>query len=195
MSRIKLFSKSETISLIVIFAVFAIVFIPNLMVSQRRARDQIRRDDMGVLVHQIDEYFVDLGVFPPSSTDGRIVACLKPGDKPYKDAKGQWVVPAIPCEWGKDPLTDYISGKIYISAIPQDPKWQEGARYYYLSDGSRYQIYGVMEGLDEAEVDERIISRNLPCGSKICNVGRTYGCDIPKTLEMCEEEAAALFKK
>lgn len=194
-SKIKLFTREETIALIAIFLIFAAVFTPNILMSLRRARDQVRRDDMGVLVHSVDAYFADLGVFPPSTPDGRIVACLKEGDAPYKDKKGRWVVPAIPCEWGRDPLIDYISGKVYLSTLPRDPEWEKGAEYYYLSDGSRYQIYGVMEGPNEAEIDERIISQNLPCGNKVCNVGRSYGCDIPKTLQMCQEEAAALLKK
>jgi uncharacterized membrane protein YhaH (DUF805 family) len=55
----KLFSKSETISLIVIFTILIAVSIPNFIVSLRRARDQTRRDDMGVMVYALGEFFSD----------------------------------------------------------------------------------------------------------------------------------------
>jgi len=195
MTKIRIFSKAETLALAVIFVILVSVFVPNIMASLRRSRDQVRRDDLGVMVHFVDEYFVDLGVFPPSSSDGKIMDCLKPGDAPYKDKKGQWVIDAIPCEWGKDAFLNLITGKTYISTLPRDPEWQEGVEYYYLSDGARYQLFAAMEGEDEAEVDSRIVDKNYPCGNRVCNVGRTYGCEIPKTLQECEEEAAALLKK
>ncbi len=195
MSKLKIFSKSETISLIVIFSILVVVSVPNFIASLRRARDQVRRDDLGSLEHSLDEYYAELGVFPPSSPDGRIMDCLKPGDKPYKDKKGQWVFDPIPCDWGKDAFVNLINGKVYMSILPREPYWQKGVHYLYLSDGARFQLFAAMEGKSEPEVDAKIIARNLYCGSSICNVGRSYGCDIHKTLEQCEEEEAALLKK
>jgi len=194
MVKPKFFSKTEAISIILIFILLVAVSIPNFIVSLRRARDQVRRDDLGALVHSLDEYYAELGTFPPSSSDGRIVDCLKPGDKPYQDKKGQWVVDAIPCEWGVDSFSNLITGKAYMSVLPREPYWQDGHSYLYMSDGDRYQIFATMEGKDEAEVETIIIEKNLPCGNSICNVGRSYACDIPKSLSECEEEAAMLGK-
>jgi hypothetical protein len=194
MIKFKIFSKKETLSLIIIFGVLIIVLIPNFIVSLRRARDQVRRDDLGALVHSLDEYRIKFDVFPPSSADGKIMDCLNPGDKPYKDEKDQWVINAIPCQWGVDAFLDLIDGRVYMRLLPRDPKWQEGASYLYLSDGERYQIYAFMEGENEPEVDEVVIKQNQPCGSKVCNVGRSYHCDIPKTLAECKIEADLLKK-
>lgn len=171
----KPFSKSEIISLIIIFSILIAISVPNFIVSLRRARDQVRRNDMGALVHALAEYNADFRIFPSASPDNLIVDCLKPGDKAVKDSKGLWRADMIPCRWGKDAFTDLITNnKVYISILPRDPDYQKGATYLYFSDGDRYQIYAAMEGMDEAEIDQKIIARNLKCGSRVCNVGRSY---------------------
>ena len=81
-----------------------------------------------------------------------------------------------------------------MTVLPREPYWQKGVSYLYLSDGARFQVFAAMEGKSEPEVDVKIIAKNLYCGSSVCNVGRSYGCDIPKTLKQCEEEAALLKK-
>lgn len=189
MSKNKLFSKAEIISLIVIFGVLVGVSIPNFIASLRRARDQVRRDDMGVLVHDLDEYMLELGVFPPSSPDGEIMDCLKPGDSPYKDAKGNWVINPIPCIWGKDAFVNLISGRSFLSTLPRDPKWEEGRAYFYRSDSGRYQLFAALEGPKEAEYSKEVVDMGVMCGNEVCNTVRTLGCDIPKTIELCAEEA------
>ena len=194
MSKRKLFSKSETSSLITTFFVLIIVAVPNFVASSRRARDQVRRDDLGNLVHNLDSYFEELGVFPPSSGTGEIMDCLKPGDKPYKDIKGNWIIDPIACLWGKDKFVNLITEKIFISTLPQDPKWEDGREYFYRSKGSTYQIFAALEGKNEAEYSQEVIDMGINCGNEICNMGRSYGCDIPKSLEDCEKEVNNVIK-
>jgi len=179
----KPFTKSEVISLIIIFTVLIVVSIPNFIISLRRARDQVRRDDMGVMVYALGDYLSDYETFPKSSSDGRIVNCLRPGEKPVKNKVGMWVVNPIPCEWGVDAFTDLITGRVYRSILSQDPDYQKGAKYLYFSDGNRYQIYAAMEGMDEAEIDPKIIARGLICGNRICNIGRAYNVPIDISIE------------
>ena len=177
------FTKSEKISLLIIFIILIAVSVPNFVVSLRRARDQVRRDDMGVLVHALDEYVADNRSLPLASPDGRIMDCLASGDKPFQDKKGFWVVNPIPCEWGTDALADLITGKVYMPILPRDPGYQKGSNYLYFSDGNRYQLYAAMEGMDEAEVDSKIIARNLICGVAVCNVGRSYNVPTDISIE------------
>jgi hypothetical protein len=188
----KSFSKPEIISLAVIFFVLIAVSIPNFIISLRRARDQVRRDDMGALEQTLDEYTADLQEFPMASADGRIIDCLKPGDKPVKDKKSNLILNAIPCDWGKDAFINLLTGKVYMSILPRDPDYKKGAAYLYFSDGSRYQIYAAMEGSDEPEVDPKIIARNLMCGSMVCNVGRGYG--VPTNISIEEYDKQLLQK-
>jgi type II secretory pathway pseudopilin PulG len=190
--NMKPFTKPEIISLIVIFSILIAVSVPNFILSLRRARDQVRRDDMGVLEHALDLYSADFRAFPLSSSDGLIMDCLKPGDKPQLDSKSGLIVNLIPCQWGKDTFTDLVNGKIYMSILPREPDYQKGAKYLYFSDGNRYQIYGVMEGMDEAEIDPKIVARGLTCGNKICNVGRSY--NVPTDISI-EEYVKTLLKK
>ena len=186
----KPFSRSEIISLVVILAILIAVSVPNFIVSLRRARDQVRRDDMGTLVHALDEYLADVKALPPAAPDGRIMDCLRPGDKPVKDKKGNWTFDPIPCDWGKDSLTDVVSGKNYMSILPGDPDYQKGLKYLYFSDGNRYQIYAAMEGADEPEVDPKIIALGLACGNKVCNVGRSY--NVPNDISIVEYDKLLL---
>jgi type II secretory pathway pseudopilin PulG len=179
----KRFTKSEIISLVIIFSVLIAVSIPNFIISLRRARDQVRRDDMGVMVYAFGQYQSDNETFPKSSPDGRIINCLSPGDKPVKNKLGNWVLNLIPCEWGVDAFSDLITGRVYRAILPRDPDYQKGAKYLYFSDGERYQIYAAMEGADEAEVDPKIIARNLMCGSRVCNIGRFYNVPIDISIE------------
>jgi hypothetical protein len=138
---------------------------------------------MGSLEYSLEAYYSDFKLFPLSSPNGRIMDCLKPGDKPVKNDKGIWMVSPIPCEWGKDALTDLVTGKVYMSVLPADPDYQKGAEYLYFSDGNRYQIFAAMEGMDEAEIDSKIIARGLMCGSRVCNIGRAYNVPIDISIE------------
>jgi hypothetical protein len=79
-----------------------------------------------------------------------------------------------------------------MTNLPEDPNYKSGATYLYLSDGNRYQIYAAMEGADEPEVDSKIIARNLMCGNKICNIGRSY--NVPSNISI-EEYDKLLIEK
>lgn len=191
----KPFSKSEIIGISVIFLILLAISVPNFVTSLRRARDQVRKDDMGALVHALDAYFADFGIFPPSAPDGRIMACKKPGDVVTKDKNGRLVVNFIPCDWGRDAIADVTqdNGKVYMPLLPRDPDYKKGPSYRYISDGSRYQIYVSLEGRDDDEYDPKIIARNLVCGNVICNAGRAYG-STPTDVSLEEFEARMLGK-
>ena len=169
LTKMKPFSKKEVISLAVIFFILVAVSVPNYIVSLRRARDQVRRDDMGALQKVLANYFEDFREFPMSSDDGRMIAC-----------NGA-------CEWGKDAIVGQTKdgSKVYMNLLPREPKYQEGRSYRYISDGQHYQILVALEGTDEDEYDQKIIARGLKCGNVICNAGRGYGCETDKSLEQC----------
>lgn len=182
-------------SVLLIFVVLIAVAIPNFAASIRRARNQVRRDDLGALQKSLADYYTDFGKFPLSSETGEIVACLAPGSTPVKDAKGHWSINYVPCSWGIDNFVNVTNGNKYmLTQISRDPDWQKGASYRYLSNGEMYQIYASMEGNDEAEIDQKIIAKHLYCGNRICNVGRYVNCDTSKTLNECESEVNLLKK-
>lgn len=189
----KPFTKIETVSLGVIFLILIAVAVPNFVVSMMKSRDQIRRDDMGSLNHALDAYLADFEYLPVSSPDGRIMACVNPEDVPHKDKAGKLVFDFFPCDWGKDAFVNQFTGKVYLPVLPNDPDYQKGVKYLYLSDGNRFQLFAAEENKKEVEIDPKIVARNLFCGTKICNIGRSY--NVPTDISIEEYEKLLLNGK
>lgn len=169
----KFFSKSEFKAVLIIFAVLIAISTPNFIVSLRRARDAQRKADIGSIQDALFRYQGDFGSFP-LSIDGRIAAC---GPVAFEEAGGIKTPVFSPCDFGKASLADLSDSSYppYIKLIPNDPQSDKGRSYYYFSDGSRFQIYGSLEGKSEDEYDDSIIKRAIACGSKICNFGKSSG--------------------
>jgi type II secretory pathway pseudopilin PulG len=164
----KSFSKQEIISLIFIFLILIGVSWPNFALSLRRSRDQVRRDDLGNIQAAIDVYYADYGMFPASTDDGKIVACQNG-----------------PCNWGIDIWRNLTPGvdKVYMRVLAGDPNMSKGASYVYFSDGSRYQLFGALEGIDEPAYDAKLAARNVMCGNQVCNMGRVNSVPMYITIE------------
>ncbi len=168
----KFFSKSEFKAVLIIFAGLIIISFPNFVVSLRRARDAQRKADIGSIQDALYKYQADFGTFP-LSIDGKIAACEPVS---FKEVSGIKTPVFSPCDFGKAALTDLSDSSYppYMKLIPNDPQKSKGYSYYYLSNGSRFQIYGALEGKSEDEYDESIIKRGLLCGEKICNFGKSF---------------------
>lgn len=185
----KFFSKEEFRHIVIILAVLAIVSLPNFIVSIRRARDAQRKNDIGTIQNALLRFNDDFGFFPISTEDGRIAACNKAGEEIKENEQGYFNLE--PCDWGKDVLTDPSDPSFppYLSVIPIDPDNKKGVSYRYISNGKRFQILASLEGEDEDEYDNRIVSRGIKCGTKICNSGKASGrTPLDKSLEEYENE-------
>lgn len=182
----KPFTKSEILGLVVIFLVLIAISVPNFVLSLRRARDQIRRDDLGALVAALIDYDFSFNELPPASTDGKIMDCIKPGTSVTVDKKGRLVVNLIACEWGKDSLVDLTPGSkvVFMPLLPRDPDFKQGVTYLYFSDGQRFQLLASLEGgKDEADYNADVVKRNIMCGTRVCNMGRAYGVPLNISIE------------
>jgi type II secretory pathway pseudopilin PulG len=158
----KFFNKEETIVVSVILLVLIVVSSFNFRISLRRARDAQRKGDIREYSRFLDKFQNEYG-FMPASSNGKIKAC-----NPKMDEKGSYSFEV--CEWD-----------------PSDPHHNKGARYYYLSNSKRYQIFASLEGKDEAEYNPRIEARNLPCGNRICNFGLSSSkTPLEKSIEEIE---------
>lgn len=177
----KWFTKPELISLFVIFLILVGVSWPNFSLSLRRARDQIRRDDIGNIQGAIDAYYSDYGIYPSSTIDGKMVVCQASGPEGLRPGGDN----LIPCKWGQDKWINLTPGvnKEYMRVLPGDPDYDKGVSYVYFSDGSRYQLFGAMEGVDEPSYDIKLAERNINCGSRICNIGRANNVPLYITIE------------
>jgi hypothetical protein len=175
------FNKKELISVAVILAALGTATYMNLRISLRRERDFQRKNDIKAIHDALLAFHIDTSSFPPSF-EGKIVACFGGVDK-------NGIPQAIPCNWHTDSLGNIFTGAIFLEKLPTDPKHNSGARYYYISNGRYFQIYGALEGKDEAEYSEGIVARNIMCGNRVCNYGRGFlGTPLDKSIEEYENE-------
>lgn len=184
----KFFTKKESAAVIIILLLIILVSFTNLKESLRRARDLQRKNDISELTDILARYGGDFGSFPLSDGEGRIVACK--GADTKVDVKGR-ITGLTPCNWGKDALVDVSDPTYppYKDRLPLDPDEARGVKYYYASNGKRFQLLASLEGTDEAEYDEKILARGLPCGSRVCNFGLAYGATpLDKSVEEYENE-------
>ena len=169
------FNKKDTkiISLILLLIISLTLF--NFQTSLRKARDNQRKNDLRSIFDALNIYQDEEGSFPASSSDGRIMAC----DGKLGESN---IMIYEPCEWYQSTLTN-------LQMLPGDPRQGQGRSYYYISNQKHYQIYAALESNREAEYDQSIVSRNLPCGKHICNFGRGDGkTPLDKSLEEYENE-------
>jgi len=197
------FSRKEIVGICLILTfIFALSFY-NYKISLRRSRDIQRRDDLTALAQGLEIFYDDddFGIYPPSSADGKIVACIPQGVDPetIKEIVGgrpelnkkKIFASLTGCEWGNSALIDAsdLSKQPYLSAIPKDVKENEGYSYVYFSTGKHFQVYGAYEGKNLPEYDAKIVARGILCGDKICNFGKaSRGTPLDRSLEEFEKE-------
>lgn len=183
----RLFTKKEYIGLgAILLVIFAFMFF-NFSISERKARDAQRKQDVRDIANALDSYKNDIGSYPLSE-NGTIQGC----DTGKKDSLGYPVLRA--CNWGTEGLVDVsgATGRKYMERIPVDPKNSGGIKYYYLSDGRFFQIFAALESSGEAEYDKSIVARGLMCGNKVCNFGLASShTPLDKTIQEYENELDA----
>lgn len=166
------FTRPETLGVFLILLVIVALSVFNFQLSQTKARDAQRKNDLAHLHGALKNFFDDLN-FYPDSLDGKLVACGQ-----AEDLK--------PCQWGKDQLRnledpDYPA---YMSPLPADPRAKEGYSYFYLTNTREFQLYAYLEYQGDVEIKPGIEARGLPCGIKICNYGKASSDRIPLDEEL-----------
>lgn len=179
--RILGYKKTEFVWVLVVLCVIGLATYLNLQVSLRRGRDVQRKSDIKTIHDGLLSYFIDESSFP-QAFEGKIVAC-------FGGVDDRGIAQAIPCDWSRDGLANIWSKAVYLLHLPTDPHHNDGARYYYISNGRYFQLYAALEGRDEAEYDENIVKRNIMCGDRVCNFGlSSYGAPLDKSIEEYENE-------
>lgn len=151
-------TKTELKVVIGILLAIAIPGYFNMQQAQVLARDIQRKNDLKHVATALSAYRKDHSTYP-ESREGKIVAC---GHDFFN-----------PCEWGKDPIMNYIN------PMPEDPySPHRGIEYLYFSNTRDFQLFAYLERTDDAEFMSGVLKRNLQCGIKICNFGVTSSTDI-----------------
>lgn len=189
----KFFSKEEIKKVGLIIVALLMVSLINFRGSLTKARNAQRNADLTFMREKLEEYQSEVGHFPPSGGDGRILACK--GEGTVVNLEFKRLENPAPCKWGEDSLVNYFSDtpKTILEKIPVDPQNDDGVRYIYKSNLSRFQIYASLEGKGEAEYSEKIAGIKIKCGSRICNFGKAFS-DTPLDKSIQEYENELLNK-
>lgn len=183
----RVFTKKEYMGLGAILLVIFVFMFFNFSISERKARDAQRKQDIRDIANALDSYKNDIGSYPESE-NGMIKGC----NTGRKNDLGQPILRA--CDWGTEGLIDPsgTKGSRYMERIPVDPRNSGGMKYYYLSDGRFFQIFAALESSGEAEYDKSIVVRGLMCGNKVCNFGLASShTPLDKTIQEYENELDA----
>lgn len=133
----------------------------NFRISQVRARDVQRKNDLKHVVSALGIFLKDNGYYPPSK-DGRIAICGSIGK-------------LASCEWGSDGiknLQEFESSFYYINPLPEDPLEPGGKfRYVYVSDTRDFQLFASLENPEEPEYNKKVFEVGILCGVNKCNFG------------------------
>ncbi len=173
------FTLSELLGVLAILAAIGGLVLFNFQSAQVKARDEQRKANARAIVHALEQYHKDVGNFPLSSNDGKLMACRKEGEE------------VIPCRWGVDKLVNpsSASAAAYLNPIPLDPKQGQGFSSFYLSDGSTFQIFASLESRNDPERSAVIEQWGLVCGRVVCNHGITLSrAPVKELLEITDEE-------
>jgi type II secretory pathway pseudopilin PulG len=200
----KYFKTHELVIVLAVLSTIGIFSIYNLRIAQRRARDFQRKDDISNLANALFYYREDLGFYPPSSPDGKIIACHT--DEQLLEDSDELTSKFIlsnesmfrQCQYGYDSIEETFkhNPKTYIKIIPGDPKTIEGYSYRYVSTDDSFQLFASLESDRQDEFDSKIKSRSLICGIGICNFGKSSpGTPLDKSLEEYENEILNKVKK
>ncbi|MEK7182974.1 MAG: type II secretion system protein [Patescibacteria group bacterium] len=185
------FTRSEVLGVIAILAAIGGLALFNFQSARVKARDEQRKANARAIVNALEQYHKDVGNFPLSSNDGKLMACKGVGgDLPALSAQaGQAGV--IPCEWGVDKLVNPsdASAAAYLNPIPLDPKQGQGFSSFYLSNGSTFQIFASLESRNDPERSTVIERWGLVCGRVVCNHGITLSrAPVKELLKVTESE-------
>jgi type II secretory pathway pseudopilin PulG len=182
------FTKEELKVVISVLVILILLFFVNLKASLRKTRDAQRKDDLWSISNGLNRYSEYFGQYPASSADGRIIACINNNN----------LNELVSCEWGKHGLEDVYeqAEPPFLAMLPIDPLNQIGVSYYYASSGEYFQILGHLEGRNkEDEFMQEVEDRNVMCGVKVCNFGRSSkDTPLDKSVEEYEQELEELLK-
>lgn len=149
------FTMIELLVVMVIIGILAAIGFGSFQSSQLKGRDANRKSDLNQIGKALETYYNDKGSYPIGAA-GLINGCSGGSS----------------CDWG-DPFVDE-NGTTYMIEIPADPR--DNMSYYYVSDGTYYQIYANLENTLDKDVpvdasDNKMEYSDIICGSGACNYG------------------------
>ncbi len=165
------FTLIEVLITITIMGVLSTIGISTFQTTQKKSRDLNRKTSLSTVAKALENYMTDKGIYPPSSSDGKILWCGT-ADAPQ----------TTPCSWG-EPFTDPASSEeettVYLTALPKDIAKSQTYFYEGVDMGGAvkgYRLYGRLEN----EKDPERIQYSANCSS---DPSSTLYCNYALTSE------------
>jgi prepilin-type N-terminal cleavage/methylation domain-containing protein len=124
------FTLIELLLVMAILGILTMLGLSTFMGALQKGRDSKRKSDLRQVTLALDSYFADKERYPDSS--GGEIICQPPAGH---------------CAWG-NAFTDGVS--MYMVQLPTDIV--AGQRFYYVSDGTYYQIYTRLENTKDSDI-------------------------------------------
>lgn len=97
--------------------------------SQRRGRDNRRKNDLQNIAKALEYYYNDKTTYPLANASGQMMGC--------------GVGATVACDWGSSSFSNTTTNTVYMVTLPNDPATNR--RYYYRRSGTGYQLYAALE--------------------------------------------------
>ncbi|OGG04332.1 hypothetical protein A2Z33_04260 [Candidatus Gottesmanbacteria bacterium RBG_16_52_11] len=170
------FTLLEVMVVIAIIGVLIAMVQGSYMASLRKARDARRKSDLTQIAKALETFNHDRGSYPADDGNGLIFGC------------GDIVTPSLTaCDWGDAfEITDASTNVLatYFTELPGDT----GSRkYYYDSDGSYYQLYALIENLEDKDINVNAAKQtqyydHTDCGTAAGDQNCNYGVSSTNAL-------------
>lgn len=141
----KAFTLIELLIVIIILGFMAALITGNFLTSLKKGRDAKRKADLEQIQRALEMYYEDKKVYPLGTSFAF-----------------------------NAPLTDSVSGKIYMQKIPNDPK---SGSYEYKTDtnGTYYKLYACLEN-DQQILPYESSGYSITCGNCKNQAGTGVPC-------------------
>lgn len=152
------------LEILVVMAILGIMagMIGMVSISSRlRARDARRKSNMDQIANALEMYLNDYGVYPVATANGEISGCGVDG--------------AQACVWGSEFSDD--NGTVYMGKIPGDPTSTYNYYYWSSADGKEFQLYSLLENLDDREINTDVSENPLYFSGTDCVVSGPGRCN------------------
>lgn len=154
------FTLIELLVVMAVIGILATIAIGSFQSSQTKARDAQRKNDLNQISKALETYYNDKGQYPDNSAANKIDGCADVGAGP------------VTCDWGTEWSDE--NGTVYMVELPADPR-ASGLNYYYISDGSFYQLYARLENDLDSSIPtllDESADYGISCGGGYnCNYG------------------------